>query len=203
VSVENTFSVLFVCQANRYRSPLAEHFLRSALADRDVNWMVQSAGTRAVDGEPLDDDVVQILSDRGIEFGSWASQFAQRELLARFDLMLASDAAVRAEVVTRAPRSVRSVFTVRQFARLVATRDSHTAADDTGVSAPGRPNLLDLAHAARSRSQPVSPTVDDIADPAGHGRRRLRLCADSISASIDTIADAAARLREQPSRGNP
>jgi hypothetical protein len=62
---------------------------------------------------------------------------------------------------------------------------------------------LDLANAARSRSQPVSPTVDDIADPAGHGRRRLRLCADSISASIDTIADAAARLLEQPGRGNP
>lgn len=47
-------TILFVCTANRYRSPIAAACFKAELIKReqDKNWNVQSAGTWAMDGYP-------------------------------------------------------------------------------------------------------------------------------------------------------
>jgi len=60
-------SVLFVCQANVCRSPLAAGLMRCLLRERGLqaSWRVGSAGTWAREGREYDPLVVKILQQRG------------------------------------------------------------------------------------------------------------------------------------------
>lgn len=59
--------MLFVCQANVCRSPLAAGLMRSLLRERGLqaNWRVGSAGTWAREGRDYDPLVVELLQQRG------------------------------------------------------------------------------------------------------------------------------------------
>jgi len=93
-------SVLFVCTANRFRSPLASAFYKKALLaagevvqeNRGVQnaggWFVGSAGTWAVPGEPA----LPIATDASLKFGVDLSSHTTRRvsgrLLSEYDLIL-------------------------------------------------------------------------------------------------------------------
>lgn len=180
------FSILTVCYANRFRSPLAEHLLRHSLQSRGLMWEVRSAGTVATSGEAMDPRVRRILERRGIEVSEWRSSVIDRPMLDSADLVLTADHARRREVVLLNPGSLGHTFTLLQFARLASVvplvRDC--APLDSGVA------LLDAAVEARSHLQPVPAGVEDIADPAGRSVGALRECAEVISAAVDQMMKA-------------
>lgn len=64
------FRILFVCDANTFRSPLAEFMLRKMLADRGVEGVdVRSGGVapHARDGCMVSQDVVLLLREEGVK----------------------------------------------------------------------------------------------------------------------------------------
>ena len=59
-------TVVFVCTANRCRSPMAEYLLRNRLGGCSP-WQVMSAGIMALDGLPVTGAAAQVLMEKKID----------------------------------------------------------------------------------------------------------------------------------------
>lgn len=83
-------SVLFVCTANRFLSPLAASWFQRCLEqDADAqNWSVGSAGTWTDPGRTVIPSAKWIADHFGINLESHKSIRINRELLAQYDLIL-------------------------------------------------------------------------------------------------------------------
>jgi protein-tyrosine-phosphatase len=94
-------SLLFVCTANVCRSPMATGIFIDLLNGQNAEWRVESAGTWAMDGEPVLPSVKQLLNKKGIDLGPHSSRSVSRELLQQFNLILTMESghkeALRAE----------------------------------------------------------------------------------------------------------
>ncbi|MEW6650169.1 MAG: hypothetical protein AB1453_08265, partial [Chloroflexota bacterium] len=67
---ESQPSVLFVCAANRIRSPLAAALFRALLAKQGLplkSWRIETAGTWAQDHLPAFPEVVQLMAQKGVD----------------------------------------------------------------------------------------------------------------------------------------
>jgi protein-tyrosine phosphatase len=60
-------SVLMVCVGNICRSPMAEYYFRTALAARDHEVTIASAGVRALVGRGADDEALAVMAEQGID----------------------------------------------------------------------------------------------------------------------------------------
>jgi protein-tyrosine-phosphatase len=83
-------SVLFVCTANRFRSPLASALFRKT-ADESGSadlWTVDSAGTWASSGLPVLPAASRIARDYRLDLAGHLSKPVTRSLLASHDLIL-------------------------------------------------------------------------------------------------------------------
>jgi len=81
------FKILVVCTANICRSPAAQHFLQQRLSGRDV--VVESAGTLAIDGNPADATIRQMMGERGyLDIESHRSRALMPSHLKQYDLVL-------------------------------------------------------------------------------------------------------------------
>lgn len=83
-------SVLFVCTANRFRSPLAAAFFRKELGsvDKAGTWEVDSAGAWTVHGLPVLPEVSMIARKYGLDLARHRSKPVTGAMLAGFDLIL-------------------------------------------------------------------------------------------------------------------
>jgi protein-tyrosine phosphatase len=83
-------SVLFVCTANRFRSPLSAAFFQSALKDFPPagEWDVDSAGTWTVPGLPVLPDVAMVARKYGLDLARHRSKPVTGALLSAHDLIL-------------------------------------------------------------------------------------------------------------------
>lgn len=185
---ERSFRVLVVCTANRYRSPLAEHFLRRFAQELGLDWAIESAGTRAEFGDELDPAVVEILRDRHVLMESWASRPLAVDLLERADLVLAAAQEHRGAIVAALPRAMRHTFLLGQFARFLRAAPAATHRDGH--------ELIRDALTVRGSLQPVAPGSDDIPDPYGRSLRMLRTCADQLETAAQAIVLATRVARD-------
>ena len=100
-------SVLFVCTANRFRSPLAAACFRKVLEEgqnEDVaSWMVGSAGTWAAPGQPVIPAVLIAAQKLGIELAAHRSARVSRQLLAEYDLILVMQASQKEALQSEFP----------------------------------------------------------------------------------------------------
>ncbi len=81
-------SILFVCTANICRSPMAMGLWRNMVKERADEWIIESAGTWAPEGEPAAKKTQLVLHELGIDLREHASRPVTREMLARFNLIL-------------------------------------------------------------------------------------------------------------------
>jgi protein-tyrosine-phosphatase len=182
-----SFTVLAVCTANRYRSPLGEHLLRAAAVEHALDWQVRSAGTLAVRGDPIDPRTQAALVARGVEpavLSQWRSQRLDAELVADADLILAADSRHRAAVAMIDPRARARTFLLLQFARLAGD----AAADQPRT---GR-ELIEAVRCAQGRGQPPAAGADELADPAADPDLLLPASAERVAAAVRAIVTAAA-----------
>jgi protein-tyrosine phosphatase len=83
-------SVLFVCTGNMVRSPLAAAFFRRKLQEtgQPGDWVVDSAGTWTISGQPIPVASVQAGRKFGVELEGHLTQLIDRERLDSADLIL-------------------------------------------------------------------------------------------------------------------
>jgi protein arginine phosphatase len=98
-------SILFVCTANRFRSPLAAALFKKNLEERGItgSWQVGSAGTWTIPGKP----VLQAASGAALRFGidlsGHRSSEVSRGLLREYDLILVMQAGQKEALMTEFP----------------------------------------------------------------------------------------------------
>jgi protein-tyrosine-phosphatase len=169
----DTFSIVFVCTGNRFRSPLAEAFVRGLTSGLPVT--TQSFGTLDLEGAPALAEALEIGESCGVDLSTHRSRAVGQSSLAGIDLLLGFEQAHvrRAVVDADAPRG--RAFTFRGIARLLA--DVSVPARETVVArARDIVEQLDGIRAAES-----APTMrDDMPDPFGHSWNVYRKTAVEI-----------------------
>ena len=73
--------ILVLCVGNICRSPMAEAVMRQALLDRGRVVDVRSAGLGALVGHPADDNVRQLMEQRGIDVSGHRAVQVNRDML--------------------------------------------------------------------------------------------------------------------------
>jgi protein-tyrosine phosphatase len=111
-------SILFVCLANRYRSPLAAAFFCKCLeqiAERG-SWSVGSAGTWAQPGLPPDARALQDARDMGLDITSHRSRQVNAVLLSQSNLVLVMEAGQKEALQVEFPKEREKVFLLSEVA---------------------------------------------------------------------------------------
>lgn len=200
--VENNFTVLMVCTGNICRSPFAEYLLANLV--QDINRVnVSSAGTNAMVGERMSPETQTIAESYGVEnFESHRARQLSEEILGASDLILTMTRRQRRKVVELEPRVTRRVFTLREFARLVAaTTDEMLASDLAEVSFEGKqPFRAAVQSIALSRSQLSSisdPAEDEVVDPYGHSLEVHQASAQQLVPAVNTLAKFLMRVSSE------
>lgn len=136
-------AILFVCTANRIRSPLAEHLLRRRLAN-DVltaNWRVESAGVWTAPDLPALSSARQAGAELGVDLGSHRSQRVEDLNLTHFDLILTMERGQRDMLRVENPEVAERIMTMSE----ATTGYDYDIADPPGHTSPAvRNTALDL-----------------------------------------------------------
>ncbi|GLZ41879.1 hypothetical protein [Actinokineospora sp. NBRC 105648] len=188
-------SVLFVCNANICRSPVAHALFAAAVHGvTGETWTVFSAGIRATAGLPMVEECRAALGGTGF---SW--EF--RSALLSPDVVRGADAVVTmtrtelSEVLRLVPTALHRTVTLAELHRcaLRAPEGRHT-------NGPDRLRAL-VTRTVRDRgpTRPADPADDDIPDPVGRSRHTLAATTQSIGAAVRavvaTVAPGATPLR--------
>ncbi|MDG4800615.1 low molecular weight phosphatase family protein [Micromonospora sp. WMMD980] len=168
--------VLFVCQANMCRSPMAEFIARRLLADLPVT--ATSAGTDAVDGAAMHPYAIEVAGVAGADVTAFRTRRLRAEHLTAADLVLTATRRQRSACAALAPAALGRTFTLHQFARFAAAAPAGATGDSPVRAA------VAAAVRARGRLQPAAPGADDLWDPIGGSPADFRRCAEEIERSI-------------------
>ena len=123
-------SVLFVCTANRFRSPTAAALLTKLLTDMGLaeGWRIESAGTWAMPGEPAIPKVASAAQPFGIDLSAHSSRRVSRRLLSQYDLILVMQASHREALLTEFPHLEEHLYLLSD----VVERRSYDIPDSLG-----------------------------------------------------------------------
>lgn len=110
-------SVLFVCTANRCRSPMAEALFRALVKERgeSADWWIESAGVGAIEGEPATENTQQVASERGMDLSGHRSQPATRATIGPFSLILVMEESHRRRLSEAAPELADRVYLLSEI----------------------------------------------------------------------------------------
>lgn len=83
-------AILFVCTANICRSPMAAAMFKKILDDRNTSgdWIIESAGTWGLDGEPAASGSQAVMKSKGIDISDHIARSVDRDFIKTFDLIL-------------------------------------------------------------------------------------------------------------------
>lgn len=185
-----TARILVVCTGNVCRSPMTERLLRAGI---DRAWSgsaddveVRSAGTRAIVGWPMTDEIAAHVRRHGGATHQFGARQLSVEMLAQADLVLALSRAHRSTIVDLHPPALRVTFTLRELAR--ATQALHVE-DLLGATAAERVRSLAVVGAALRGTvpPPPSPEDDDVVDPYQQDAARYALTAGQIVPAVNGI----------------
>jgi len=164
-SLPTTPSILFVCTANQFRSPLAVASLLSSL-DNDgekSNWLIQSAGTWTTDGMPallLTINNAERLGLDGVD--RHVTRQVTGELLHQFDLIIVMEAGHKEALRAEFKPSSSRVYMLSEVVDGIqydipdpvnsTTNPEEVASELNSIIQKGAKKILDLArkiHSAR------------------------------------------------------
>ncbi len=181
--------VLAVCTANISRSPAVERLLRLRLGDA-VH--AGSAGVMALVGEPIDAPVAAWLGVRGADVSGFAARQLDAAMVRDADLVLALTRAHRRRVLDLAPAAVRRTFTLREFARVLASLDLAGPPEHLPVRDRLRA-VIPLATAGRALAPRPDEGGDDVPDPYGRGTAAYAHSLGLIEQAVGVISGVVTR----------
>ncbi len=121
-------SILFICTANRFRSPLAAAFLIKALEEMGIteSWRIGSAGTWATPGQPVLQTVFDAAQGFGIDLSGHRSARVSGRLLSEHDLILVMQASQKEALLSEFPELGKHIYLFSD----VVERRSYDIPDD-------------------------------------------------------------------------
>ena len=190
-SAAEPFRLMFVCTANRCRSPMAEVLAKQAFAERGIDAEVVSAG-RLEGGVEASAGAVAAMKRRGLDLSGHTSARIDSYTLAHADLVLVVERAHLSDVYQTQPEALGRSFTLGEFPALLQaiTDPARGPAPDDHVQR-ARQRIV-LADGSRDRMRIlVNDDSTDIADPMGrwnlHYRRTAKQLEELIDASLDGL----------------
>jgi len=111
-------SILFVCTANRFRSPLAAAMLGRNLEAMGIarSWQVASAGTWAQPGQPALPQICEAAQRAGLDLSGHRSVRVSRKTLSSYDLVLVMQASQREALLSEFPDFKDSIYLLSEVA---------------------------------------------------------------------------------------
>ncbi|MDO9545344.1 MAG: hypothetical protein Q7J07_01165 [Pelolinea sp.] len=111
------YSVLFVCTANRFRSPIAEIIFRELLIKQKIEkqWEVGSAGTWAQPGFPVIPSIEWMRENLGLDVSGHQSKPISKEMVTNYDLVLVMEANQKEALSVEFPEENRKVFILTEL----------------------------------------------------------------------------------------
>lgn len=178
--------VLFICTANRCRSPLAEHLMRRALHLCGVNALVASAGFLP-SGSHTPSLGVQVAGQHGLDLAKHISVRVGARLVGVSDLILTMTREHAREIVALAPETWPRVYPLKQFTELLSQ-----------VTLPRRAIFRDAAvmvgETRKVNAILGNPGYDAVQDPMGRSALVWEAVIEDLSTHIDKVATAFAPL---------
>jgi len=180
-----TLRILAVCTGNICRSPFAAKLL-AAKFDRD-HFRVASAGTSAMLGDPMQDTMQEIATEKGIRGLEHDARALTEGLVSQADLILGMEREHRSEAARLHPSAAKRAFTMLEFAHIVSSIDEdqlqrllHNTDSPTAA----------IEAAARMRGMVSRLTPErlyDLPDPFGRSRQVYARSAAHMEEAIDQI----------------
>jgi protein-tyrosine phosphatase len=193
------FSILIVCTGNVCRSPLAEQLLTARLSEAGIPVRVESAGTRALVGRGMPEEVTALSLDYGGDPSGHLGRQVTPEMVEDADLILTATRDHRGEIVSLSPAASRHTFTLQQFARISQASETRPLLEPVVEhrEAPGaRSALVEyVATVAASRGYappPARAIDDDIEDPFRQSKQVYRRVARTIDEAVTSVVEALA-----------
>ncbi len=111
------YSVLFICTANRCRSPMAEAILKRLVAQlgQAEDWHIQSAGTWTEPNLPVTSCSKEVMAQRGIDLGAHRSRPLTVELLHDAAVILVMTQSQREALQTEFPEVAQKTHLLGQL----------------------------------------------------------------------------------------
>ena len=111
------YSVLFVCTANRFRSPIAEAYFCELLIKHNVEkqWKVGSAGTWAQPGFPAVPSVEWIHENLELDVSEHQSKPISQEMVSKYDLVLVMEANQKEALTVEFPKESCKIFMLTEL----------------------------------------------------------------------------------------
>lgn len=168
--------LLFVCTGNICRSPFAERYAASLVARGGwpAGWTFASAGTGAVVGHGIEDDLATELVGRGCDPDGFAARQVDLAILGGADWVVTMTTRHRRWLLDQWPERFRTIFSLGQLV---------TALDRVDPSVRGEAAL----RAAAALRVPALES-GDVPDPYGRGEPAALAAAVRISADLDRLA---------------
>lgn len=171
-------SILFICTANRIRSPFAAAVARSLITENGLPLMVSSAGLDQ-GGLPAMEPMVKVASRWGIDLRDHVSRQLTAELIANSDLMVTMTGAHVVELAGEYPEGLSRLVTLREAAAATQLNGS-----------PGWTAAATQAWVAQVAQRPLDVLLSgnvDVADPVGSPKRVYKRTAGIIAELVEQL----------------
>lgn len=189
--------IVVVCTANMIRSPFIAGLLSSRLAATTEGRLgIESAGTAARPGDQAAPEILDLGRTYGLDLSAHRTRRLDDDVLATGDTVLCAERAHRRVVLDLRPDLLPSVFTVREFARLVDDEAVRAAASDWA-------GLVRAASRARLAGRSSAEDIDDVIDPVGRPQHVWTEFERQATQAVSTILGVTAGLPalESPAEG--
>jgi low molecular weight protein-tyrosine phosphatase len=179
-----TASILVVCTGNICRSPIAEGFLRDALAIRfgDGAPAVGSAGTMGWEGSGAMPESIEVAAEHGADIADHRAHELTQADIADASLIVTMAAEHRSFVAALDDDAVAKTFTLKELVRILEHLPPPADAGPGGLG-----ERVAAASATRAEGFAGNPHDEDVADPLGMPLSSYRAIAWELREWLDRM----------------